>query len=161
MTEAANDPQTLVALFSGLADATAALEALQAAGVPYANITMGTHTADELQDTVGQHHTLPSQLWSLSVLIDEPLHSTSSDVMREHNPLVLGHQTAEHGGRNEVERGKTAWGHYVFEPVAATDRVMDAAGTSGTTGVISSGVFADGSVAEGKPSDAVRDQARG
>lgn len=160
MTEQA--PETLVALYGSLANATAALDDLEAAGVPYVNIHMAAHTADELRDTVGRTVALPEQAWSIAVLVGEPLRTKAIAVLRSHDPFTLGSQPADHGGRGEVERGMAAWGHYVFEAVAATDQVGDAAGTAGTTGVISSGIFANKSVGEGNPSErAMPDQERG
>lgn len=155
------EPQTLVALFGTLADATAALHALQDAGVPYANISMDTHTSSELHGSLGAA-TLPDQVWSLAVLIGEPLHTKALDVLREQHAFALGQQTPPLDGRDEIDRGRTAWGHYVFEPVDSSHWVGDAAGTAGTTGIISSGAFADNAHAEDKPAKQnVPDQARG
>ena len=57
-----------------------------------------------------------------------------------------------HKGRSDTDLGAIAWRHYVFETPVATDHVGDGAGTTGNTGVISSGVYASGALAEGNPS---------
>lgn len=158
-----NAPETTVALFGTLATATAALYALQDAGVPYANISMTSHTSDEVAASLG--HPIEDddgQVWALSVLIGEPLHSKALDVLRSQQTFAVGQQAAALAGRDEVERGRTAWGHYVFEPVAASDRVGEAAGTAGTTGIINSGAFASKANAEDNPpAQDGKDQARG
>lgn len=163
MSETDNTPETTVALFGTLANATAALYALQDAGVPYANITMTSHTGDEVAASISQPvEADDGQVWALSVLVGEPLRTKALDVLRTQHTFALGQQAAAMSGRDEGERGRTAWGHYVFEPVGATNQVGDSAGTAGTTGVISSGAFAATANAEEKPAaDQVKDQARG
>lgn len=157
------NPETIVALFGTLADATAALHALQDNGVPYANISMTSHSSDEVAASLGRPiEDDDGQVWALSVLVGEPLYTKTLEVLRTQQALALGQQTAALSGRDEVERGRTAWGHYVFEPVAATNQVGEAAGTAGTTGIISTGAFAAKANAEEKPAaDQVKDQARG
>lgn len=63
--------------------------------------------------------------------------------LRDHDPLAVGRASAAGTGRNEAEQGAIAWQHYRFGGPDGTDQIADAAGTSGTTGIISSGVFAD------------------
>ena len=161
MTE--QEPQTLVALFGRLAQAEAALHALQDAGVPYANISLASHDPEAVELSVG--HTITDDdglIWSLSVLIGEPLFTKSNEVLRGQDAFALGQQPAAYAGRDTIDRGKTAWGHYVFEPVAASSWVGDAAGTAGTTGIISSGALSDRANVQDSPStDKVKDQMRG
>lgn len=159
MTEQA--PQTLVALFDSLEDTTAALFALQDAGVPYANITMAAHSGADVQASLNDT-TVPENVWSLAVFVGEPLHATALRVLNQQPAFRIGQQAPSNDGRDEVDRGRIAWGHYVFAPAGATDQVGDAAGTTGTTGIINSGVFGNDAHAEGKPAKGkLIDDARG
>ena len=89
--------------------------------------------------------------WSLTVLLDSPTCERADPILRRHAPRAMSRQLAPEHGRSEADQGALAWRHYVFATPAATDWVGDNAGTNGTTGVISSGVFADGALAEGNP----------
>src|SRR5262249_46841809 len=73
------------------------------------------------------------------------------EALDAHHPFATGRMPAANAGRGDADRGAIAWRHYVFWTPAATDAVGEYAGTTGTTGVISSGVFADGAQAEGNP----------
>jgi len=84
-------------------------------------------------------------------MLDGPASERVEPILRQHAPRALSRQHAPEHGRSESDQGALAWGHYVFATPAATDWVGDSAGTNGTTGVISSGVFADGALAEGNP----------
>ena len=161
MTE--QEPQSLVALFNTLAVATEAMYALQAVGVPYANITMQSHSVDEIAQSFATPIADDDDLvWSLAVLVGEPLYSKAVATLGAAHAFALGQQDATLGGRDVIERGRTAWGHYVFKPAAATDQIGEAAGTAGTSGVISSGAFAKDSHSESKPAATnVTDAARG
>ena len=161
MTE--SEPQSLIALFNTLATATEAMYAVQAAGVPYANLTLESHNVDDVAASVAKPIADDDGLvWSLAVLVGEPLYSKAVAALRTQPAFALGQQDATLGGRDVVERGRTAWGHYVFAAVAASDQVGEGAGTVGTTGVTSSGVFASGSHSEAKPATPnVKDAARG
>lgn len=145
-------PEAIVGFYRTLADAEATLNELQAAGIPYPDIRLSAHTASDpdrppLEATRGQEH-----CWSIAVLLDDPGRAQmAEEVLRRHQPLALGRQPAPNRGRSSADRGAIAWRHYVFETPLATDAVSDAAGTTGTTGVISSGVFASGALAEGNP----------
>jgi len=144
-------PETLVALFATLTDAEAALNALQDAGVPYPNIRMTAHTPAELEGAQLGDISAPERLWSLAVLLDPKWRDKAQDVLEAHHPFAFGRMPAENAGRGDADRGAIAWRHYVFEAPAATDAVGEGAGTTGTTGIISSGVFAEGTLAEGNP----------
>jgi hypothetical protein len=143
-------PEVIIALYEGLADAEAALYDLQTTGVPYPDIRMGTHTADDRDLPVLGATSLPDRFWSLSVVIDQRGHYHAEDTLRKHQPIAIGRMRAPNSGRSDTDRGAIAWRHYVFETPAATSDT-DGAGTTGNTGVISSGVYATGARAEGNP----------
>ena len=132
--------ETLAARYTSLADAEATLYELQGAGIGYPDIRMGTQAADDCPHA--QAGDRSAICWSLTVIFDGPARERIEPILRQHAP--------EHG-RGETDQGAIAWGHYVFATPAATDWVGDFAGTNGTTGIISSGVFADGALAEGNP----------
>ena len=141
--------QTLVARYASLADAEAALHELQDAGIPYPDIRMGAQAAHDCpQAWEGDRSAI---CWSLTVMLEGPARERVDPILRQHLPRALSCQLAPEHGRSESDQGAIAWGHYVFATPAATDWVGDGAGTNGTTGVISSGVFADGALAEGNP----------
>jgi hypothetical protein len=144
-------PEQIVALYDELASAEAAMEALEAAGVPYPDIRMGAHNIDDpdwpdLGDVV-----LPDTFWSLKVVVDQRGVYHAEDLLREHQPLAIGRMPAPNQGRSDTDLGALAWRHYVFESPHATDQVGEFAGTTGNTGLSTSGVFADGALAEGNP----------
>ena len=65
--------------------------------------------------------------------------------------FALGRLPTDDNRADDTERGAIAWRHYVFETSAATDAVGEYAGSTGNTGIISSGVFAEGAKAEANP----------
>jgi hypothetical protein len=150
-------PETVVALHSTLADAEAALHDLQDAGVPYPNIRMTAHAAQELEHTATGEPTAlagivaPDLFWSLAVLIEPQWGDKAVGVLRQHQPFAIGREPAPNRGRGDTDRGALAWRHYVFESAAATDIAGESAGTTGTTGIINSGAFASGAQVEGNP----------
>jgi len=141
--------ETLVARYARLANAEAALHDLQDATVPYSDIRMDTQAAHDCPHAQGGDRS--ATCWSLTVMLDAPASERVEPILRRHAPSALSRQPAPEHGRSESDQGALAWGHYVFATPAATDWVGDGAGTNGTTGVISSGVFADGALAEGNP----------
>jgi hypothetical protein len=155
--ESENQPDRWIGLFATLADTEAALDQLQAAGVPYPVIRMGTHTAAELEHLSADERqqiggtAAPEQFWSLALTLDPSWRDKAIAVLRERRPFALGYLPGLDNRRDDTERGAIAWRHYVFETDAATSWAGESAGTTGTTGVISSGVFADGALAEGNP----------
>jgi hypothetical protein len=84
-------------------------------------------------------------------VIDQRGRYGAEQILRNHGPLAIGRMPAPHHGRSDTDQGAIAWRHYVFETPLATDAIGDFAGTTGNTGIISSGVFADGALAEGNP----------
>jgi hypothetical protein len=157
MTERSELMTEWVALFASLADAQAALDAAQAAGAPYPALRLAAHTPDDLAGlapAIGARPGAPGaagQLWSLTLIPDAKWRDAALDALRAHHPIAIGQRPTDDNRRDDTERGAIAWRHYVFETDAATDAVGDGAGTNGTTGVINSGVFADGARAEGNP----------
>ncbi len=140
-----------IALFAALADAEAALHAVQAAGAPYPALQLGAHTAAELERLSPEERDqlagidAPAQFWSIAITLEPQWRDKALAVLREHRPIVLGSLPTLDNRRDDTERGAIAWRHYVFETSAATDAV----GETGMTGIISSGVFAEGALAEG------------
>jgi hypothetical protein len=145
-------PATIVALYPTFADAEATLNALEAAGVPYPAIRLAVHEpADLARATIAERTSLagitaPDRFWSLGVALEQPWADKAEQVLREHQPFAIGTLPAPDHGRSDTDRGAIAWRHYVFESRAATDQ---AAGTTGTTGISTSGVFANGAQAAG------------
>jgi hypothetical protein len=152
-----NYPDQWIALFGSLADAQAAMDAAQAAGAPYPALRLGALAADELEQLVSgaagnrAQLRMPAQGWSIVATLEPKWREQALAALRDHQPLLLGRWEAPDNRRDDTERGAIAWRHYVFETSAATDMVGDGAGTTGMTGVINSGVFADGAHAEGNP----------
>jgi hypothetical protein len=150
-------PQTIVALYATLADAESTLHELEAAGVPYQTTRLAAHTpadldrADIAERTVLAGIALPEHFWSVAVALDAPASDQAAELLRRHAPLAVGTLPAPDHGRGDPDRGALAWSHYVFESNAATDAVGEYAGTTGNTGVISSGAFADGAKVESNP----------
>jgi hypothetical protein len=150
-------PQTIVALYAALADAENAMYALEAAGVPYPATRLAAHTpaaldrADIVERTALAGISVPDQIWSLAVALDAPSAEKAAELLRGHAPVAVVTLPAPVHGRGAPDRGALAWRHYVFETSAATDAVGEYAGTTGNTGVISSGAFADGAKVEGNP----------
>jgi hypothetical protein len=151
MTELQHAPEVIIALYDALADVEAALSDLEQAGVPYPSIRMGAHTADDHDLPALEATQLPERFWSLRVLIEQRGRYGAEQILRAHGPLAIGRMPAPDAGRDETDHGAIAWRHYVFETSAATDAVGEFAGTTGNTGIISSGVFANDALAEGNP----------
>jgi hypothetical protein len=158
--EVQREPEVIVALFEALAGAEAALSALQEAGVPYPDIRMGAHTPEDADHVMLVEHAgqagiaAPERFWSLAVLLDPKWRDDATEVLRQSQPFALGRMPTSDNRWSDTERGAIAWRHYVFETPAATDMVglsSNGPGTNGTTGIVSSGVFADGALAEGNP----------
>jgi hypothetical protein len=151
------EPQTIVALYATLADAESTLHALETAGVPYPATRLAAHTpadlerADIAERTALAGISVPDQFWSVAVALDAPAGDQAAELLRQHAPLAVGTLPAPDRGRGDPDRGALAWGHYVFETNVATDAVGEYAGTTGNTGVISSGAFADGANVESNP----------
>lgn len=147
--ETQSAPQTIVALYAALSNAEATLHELEAAGVPYPAIRMAAHTpadlehADIAERTALAGVTLPERFWSLAVALDAPAGDKAAELLRRHAPLAVGTLPAPDHGRGDPDRGALAWGHYVFATNAATDAGGEYAGTTGNTGVSTSGAFAD------------------
>ena len=145
-------PEQIVAFYAGLADAEAAMEALESAGVPYPDIRLGAHTPTDPERPKLNDVALPDTFWSLKVVIDQRGVYHAEDTLRKHNPLAVGRMQAPLHGRSDTDLGALAWRHYVFQTPLATDMVGETAGSTGNTGVIISGVFADESIAGSEPS---------
>jgi hypothetical protein len=151
-------PQTIVALYATLADAEMTLHELEAAGVPYPATRLAAHTpadldrADIVERTALAGISAPEHFWSVAVALDAQAGDKAADLLRRHAPLAVGTLPAPDHGRGDTDRGALAWRHYVFETDAATDAIGEYAGTTGTTGVISSGAYASGAKVEGNPS---------
>jgi hypothetical protein len=151
MTELHYAPEEIIALYDSLADAEAALSDLEQAGVPYPSIRMGAHTAEDRDLPALEATQLPESFWSLRVLVEQRGRYGAEGILREHRPLAVGRMPAPNAGRDDTDHGAIAWRHYVFETSSATDAVGEGAGTTGITGIISSGVFANDALAEGNP----------
>jgi hypothetical protein len=152
--EAEHMPETLIALYTTLADAEAALHELQSAGVPYPDIRLDRLAPRDLAytplaDRLAQAgDSAPEQYWSLSVVLEPAWSDKAADVLRKYQPVALGTIPALERGRGDTERGAIAWRHYVFESPAATDWAGESAGTTGTTGIATSGAFGEGAKVE-------------
>jgi hypothetical protein len=133
------------------------MDAAQAAGAPYPALRLSALAADELEQLVSAASTnaaqvrMPAQGWSVVATLEPKWREQVLAALRDLRPLQLGRWAAPDNRRDDTERGAIAWRHYVFETSAATDAVGEYAGTTGTTGIINSGVFADGARAEGNP----------
>jgi hypothetical protein len=155
--ERPNHPDRWIALYDSLAAAQAAMDAAQAAGAPYPALRLSALTSDELEQLVSAASTnvaqqrMPAQGWSIVATLEPQWREQVLAALRERRPLLLGRWDGSDNRRDDTERGAIAWRHYVFETSAATDMVGDGAGTTGMTGVINSGVFADDAHAEGNP----------
>ena len=155
--EVERTPETIVALYATIADAETTLRDLEAAGVPYPAIRLGAYTPGDLDRAELAERTalagvsLPDHFWTLAVALEPPWADKAVELLRQRAPLAVGTLPAPDRGRGDTDRGALAWRHYVFETPAATDAVGDFAGTTGTTGVISSGAFATGAKVEGNP----------
>jgi hypothetical protein len=150
-------PQTILALYATLADAESALAALEAAGVPYPAMRLAAHTPADLDRAAIAERTalagisLPDQFWSLAVTHDAPKGDQAAELLRQHTPIAVGTLPAPNHGRGDPDSGALAWSHYVFETDTASDWAGESAGTTGTTGMINSGAFADGAKVERNP----------
>lgn len=141
--------ETLIVRYTRLSDAEAALHELQAATIPYPSIRLGAQAARDCPHAAGDDSS--ATCWSLTVMLDGATRERIDTILRQHAPRALSRQPAPLHGRSETDQGALAWRHYVFASPVVTDWVGDNAGANGTTGVINSGVFVDGAVAEGNP----------
>jgi hypothetical protein len=151
MTELHHAPEVIIALYDALPEVEAALSQLEQAGVPYPDIRMGAHTADDSDLPALEATALPASFWSLQVIVDQRGRYGAEQILRDYKPLAVGRMPAPDAGRDDTDHGAIAWRHYVFETPFATDAVGELAGTTGNTGIISSGVFSDNALAEGNP----------
>jgi hypothetical protein len=155
--ERQHDTEHVVALFANLAEAEAALHALQDAGVAYPAMHLGAHAREDLDRAdVAERAGLagvsaPERFWSLRVALEPQSRDKAREALARLAPFALARPEAIDLPVDDVDHGGIAWRHYVFETPRATDAVGEYAGTTGNTGVISSGVFADGALAEGNP----------
>ena len=151
--EQQNQPiEQRTALFGTLAGAEAALHALQDAGTPYPAIRMASYAAADLAGTALEGRAgAGEQFWALTVTLDDAWRAKALETLKASEPFAVGALPPDDNRANDTERGAIAWRHYVFETGDATDAVGEYAGTTGNTGVISSGVFSDGALATGNP----------
>lgn len=139
----------VAALYSRLPDAEGALNALLADGVAYERLHLGAHDGDDpLRTSVPS---LPERFWSIAVRPGEDDRRKLEERLGAYRPLSVGRLHASSIERTDSERGAVAWGHFVFESRASTNAQPEASGTSGTTGVVSSGAFADGAHVQREP----------
>lgn len=136
-------PDVIIALYDQLAHAEAALNDLLAAGLDYAVIQMETHDASDYAGALKGAPPASGTIWSLTIPADAGATEAAQAAINNHDPLAVGRAQAPDKGRDEVTQGAIAWQHYRFDAPPGTDQIADAAGTTGTTGVISSGAFAD------------------
>jgi hypothetical protein len=149
-----NETGHVVALFASLAEAEAALHALQDAGVPYSGMQLDAHAAEDLdlshfEERAGA--SAPTRLWSLRVTLEPQYGEKAGQALARLAPFAIGRPQAIDLPIDDVDQGAIAWRHYVFESPAAADWAGESAGTTGFTGLTNSGVFASGAVAEGNP----------
>ena len=155
--EVERTPETIVALYTTLADAATTLRELEAAGVPYPAMRLGAHTPGDLERAELAERTAlagiaaPDYFWTLAVALEPRWADKAIEMLRQHAPLAVGMLPTPDHGRGDTDRGALAWRHYVFETPLATDAIGEGAGTTGTTGVISSGAFTTGAKVEGNP----------
>lgn len=142
--------RTIVALYRRLEDAEAALNAIQDAGVPYHETFLGVHTDSDAERPIVAEP-LPDHFWSLAVGGEEARHAELSEILQLHKAFRIGYIEKPIELRAESARGAIAWGHLVFDSPASSDQVGDAAGSSGTTGIINSGAFADSAHVQREP----------
>jgi hypothetical protein len=149
--------ETVVALYTTLADAEAALSELERSGVPYPDIRLAAHAPGDpdlmavMERAAPDGITTPDYSWSLAVALEPKWADKAVEVLRKHQPIAIGTTPAPNHGRGDSDSGAIAWRHYVFKSSAATDAAGESAGTTGTTGVISSGAFANDAKVEGSP----------
>lgn len=136
-------PEMIVALYDQLANAEAALADLQAAGLDYAVIRMEAHDASEFASALQHAAPISGNIWSLTIPAEAGATDDAQAALNNHDPVAVGQAPAPDKGRDEVKQGAIAWRHYRLNGPPGTDQVTDAAGTSGTTGIITSGLFAD------------------
>jgi hypothetical protein len=155
--EVEHAPDTVVALYTTLADAEATLHDLEGSGVPYPKIRMAAHAPGELEHMAIVERTAladiaaPGHFWSLAVLMEPLWAGKAMEVLRKRQPFAVGAVPPPNRGRGDTDGGALAWRHYVFESDAATDIGGEHAGTTGGTGIITSGAFANSARAEGNP----------
>ena len=136
-------PEVIIALYDQLANAESALADLQAAGLDYSVIRMEAHDASEYAADLQQAMPASGNIWSLTIPVEAGPTDEVQAALNNHDPLAVGRALAPDQGHDEVKQGAVAWRHYRLNGPPGTDQVTDAAGTSGTTGIITSGLFAD------------------
>ncbi|MEN9936354.1 MAG: hypothetical protein RLZZ387_2933 [Chloroflexota bacterium] len=148
-----HDTGMVAALYACLADAEAALNALLADGVAYEQTHMGAHEGpDPLRASVSAN--LPERFWSLAVRPADREPEWFEERLAAHHPLSVGRLRSPELERSDSERGAVAWGHFVFESPESTQHNPESTGTSGTTGVVNTGAFAEGANAQREPDTA-------
>lgn len=146
-----SNPEMIVALYGTLRDTQSAMYALESAGVPYPTIRINNHSINDPDRPRLEAMTLPEPFWSLSVTLKASDPGQVTQVLKQHRPLAIGRMPAPQAGRDEVDQGAIAWRHYVFELPEVTPSLPESIGSSGTTGIISTGAFAEGAKAERDP----------
>lgn len=136
-------PEIIVVLYDQLANAEAALADLQAAGLDYAVIRMEAHDASVYASDLQQAAPVSGSIWALTIPVGAGATDAVQAALNSHDPVAVGQAPAPDKGHDEVKQGAVAWRHYRLNGPPGTDQVTDAAGTSGTTGIITSGLFAD------------------
>jgi hypothetical protein len=140
----------VAAIYGSLADVEGALNALLADGVPYERTHMGEHAGDDpLRASVSA--ALPERFWSLAIRPGDDEPQRLKEKLAGYGALSVGTLRSTELERSEAERGSLAWGHFVFESPASTNQQPEASGTSGTTGIASSGAFASGAHVQKEP----------
>lgn len=146
-----NAPEMIVAVYVGLKEAQDAMYDLEEAGIPYPDIRLNGHSADDLDHPQIENAALPDLYWSLSITLRDYDSERVTAILHEYQPLAIGRERAPLFGRDDVARGDLAWGHFVFDPPGVTPSLPESIGNSGTTGTISTGAFADGAKVERDP----------
>lgn len=139
----AEEHPLVAAIYTSLADVEGALNALLADGIPYEHTHLGEHVGDDpIRAAVSA--SLPERFWSLAVKPAERDPQLLTEQLTAHGALSVGRLRAPELARSDPERGAVAWGHFVFESPASTNQQPEASGANGTTGIVSSGAFAEG-----------------
>jgi hypothetical protein len=144
-------PEMIVALFNDLPVVTEAMARLEERGVPYSDIRLRTYPNqdDDMSSLPPGLPSLAEQVWMLQVVVEFPGVFRAEELLREHMPLAIGRCLAPNRGRSDTELGALSWRHHVFASSTASDQVGESAGTTGLTGITTSGVFADDAVTTG------------
>ncbi len=146
-----NMPEIMVALYVNLRDVQAATYDLEQAGLSYPALRIEAHSEDDNDYTQFDVAQPPDFFWSLSVLVNNRIldRTHTQDILQRHQPFAVGCEPAPLHGRDDVDRGAIAWRHYVFTPPPVNATLPESLGSSGTTGTISTGIFAKDVHAEG------------